>query len=354
MKILCVGGGTLGSVTPLLAIIEEIKKRHPEAVVEWWGTKNGPEKSLIEPTDINFKTIEAGKLRRYFSGQNILDVARIVTGFCQALWYLGSSKPDCVLTAGSFVAVPVAWAAYLYSVPIFVHQQDVRLGLANKLLRPFAKKVTVALPELIKDFPKQGAQLTGNPVRSIFLNPPDSISAKNKLGLDTTRPVVLVMGGGTGAKFFNDLVLESKADLIKLAQVVHVTGVGKEAGETMSGYKVLPLTNESIYLLAAADIVITRAGFGTLTELSALHKPAIVVPIPQSHQEDNAQYFADKEAIIMVRQQELTSHKLLATVSQLLTNKAMCQRLGQKLNEAISIKGAFKIADLVDEQLNQS
>lgn len=353
MKILCAGGGTLGSVTPLLAVIEEIKKRHPEVEVEWWGTENGPERELVKSNNITFQEIVSGKLRRYVSLENIVDIFRIIVGFWQAIWYLGSNKPNCLLTAGSYVAVPVAWAAYLYGVPVFAHQQDVRPSLANKLISPVASKITVALAESIKDFSSDKVILTGNPVRQVFLEYPNKDKAKEKLGLDPARPVVLVMGGGTGAQFLNNLVSQIKNDLIKVAQIIHVTGIGKNLGTATNGYKMVDLTNESVDLFAASDVVITRAGMGTLTELSALHKPAIVVPIPQSHQEDNAKYFSDKGAVIMIRQEELTSHTLLATVSQIINNKETSQKLGEKISEVLPTGASAKIADLVEEQVYQ-
>ncbi|MDZ4230007.1 MAG: UDP-N-acetylglucosamine--N-acetylmuramyl-(pentapeptide) pyrophosphoryl-undecaprenol N-acetylglucosamine transferase, partial [Candidatus Veblenbacteria bacterium] len=294
MRLLCTGGGTLGSVTPLLAVVEELRLRYPDIQVEWWGTHAGPERLLVESRNITFKTISAGKFRRYASLENLKDIIRIATGLVESLWRFGFNRPDCLLTAGSFVAVPAGWAAYLYGIPVLVHQQDVRPSLANRLLSPVASRITVALRESVKDFSPGKVVFTGNPVRSVFMNAPTTAEARRELGLSPDKPTILIIGGGSGAKALNHIALEAEPELLKLGQVIHITGAGKEVHISIPGYLTMPLTNESVTVLAAADVVVTRAGMGVLTELSALGKAAVVVPLPQSHQEDNAKYFSER------------------------------------------------------------
>lgn len=353
MKILCVGGGTLGSVTPLLAIIEKIILSEPGVKVEWWGTADGPEKQLVESQGIDFKPISAGKLRRYASLDNLKDLVYIFVGFVEALWRFGQNKPSVVLTAGSYVAVPVGWAAYFYNIPVFIHQQDVRVGLANKLLKLVAAKITVTLPESVNYFGTSKTVLTGNPVRADFEKPFDQTEAKIKLGLEPSKPLILVIGGGTGSQVLNDLVALALPNLIKITQIVHITGSDKFNGQiSVPGYLPLASTTESITVLSAADLVISRAGMGVLTELSALKKPSVVVPIPASHQQDNADYFANHESIIIMPQDKLTPASLIATVSGLLGDKDKLAKLGQRLNELMPSGAAQKIADLVLSEIN--
>ena len=142
MRILFSGGGTLGSVTPLLAVAEEFKKRGDHEFL-WLGTAKGPERFLVDEWGIRFRAIRSGKWRRYFSWKNIFDLFQIFFGFFQSLWRIARFRPDAVLTAGSFVAVPVACAAKVLGVPIFVHQQDLRWGLANRIMRPLARRISV-------------------------------------------------------------------------------------------------------------------------------------------------------------------------------------------------------------------
>ena len=352
-RILCVGGGTLGSVTPLLAVVEEIRSRFSEVEVEWWGTDNGPEKRLVESHHLIFKTISAGKFRRYASMVNVWDLGRIVLGFVGALWRFGFSKPACLLTAGSYVAVPVGWAAYLYGIPIFAHQQDVRPGLANRLLAPVAKKITVVLADSIKDFPAGKTVWTGNPVRAIFTNPPSAADARQRLDLDPAKPTILIIGGGTGAQALNEVVFAARTELVKLGQVIHLTGAHKETASALPGYLTAASTTESVTFMSAADVVITRAGMGGLSELAALKKAAVVVPIPQSHQEDNAKYFADRGGVILLPQSALTPQKLLALARQLISDATERQRLGSRLHELLPTRAAQRMADLVLAYINQ-
>lgn len=354
MKVLCVGGGTLGSVTPLLAVVEELRKRCDDLEVEWWGTDKGPEKNLVVLSEIPFRVIAAGKFRRYLSAENFKDLFNVAVGFVQSLWRLGLLRFDCVLTAGSYVAVPVGWAAYLSGIPVFVHQQDVQIGLANKLLTVVAEKITVTLAECKKDFPVNKSEVTGNPVRQVFLNSPNKLEAKKKLSLDHNKPAIVVIGGGTGAWALNKIVFEARNDLVKIGQVVNITGFNKQRQTdlSLSDFITMPLAQESITVLAAADLVITRAGMGVLSELSALKKAAIVVPMPDSHQVDNAKYFADKDAVVYIKQTELTPEKLLATVSRLINNESERIGLGERLQEVLPVWAAPKIAQMIIDSVN--
>ncbi len=352
MKIICVGGGTLGSVTPLLAVVKEIQVKEKEIQFEWWGTEHGPEKKIIEDYGLVYKPIMAGKFRRYWSWQNLIDIVWIFGGWLQAIWRLGHNKPQAVLTAGSYVAVPVAWAAYFYGVPVFLHQQDVVPSLANRLIIPIAKKITVSLPVSVEDFPAAKTILTGNPVRQEFENHLTPEMAKKKLNLNPLKPVVLIIGGSTGAQQLNELIIQSKEKLLELAQIIHLTG-GKIKTEPSEGYIPLAFTTNSQLFLSAADLVITRAGMGTLSELSVLGKPALVIPLPNSHQEKNAIYFAEQKAVKFLLAQGLTSEILIANVSELLNNKSLLNNLSQNIKKIIPTGAAGKIASLVFEELNK-
>jgi UDP-N-acetylglucosamine--N-acetylmuramyl-(pentapeptide) pyrophosphoryl-undecaprenol N-acetylglucosamine transferase len=332
MKILCAGGGTLGSVTPLLAVVDELR-RSPEPVgVYWFGTASGPERKLVESYKINFMALSAGKMRRYWSVQNFSDICRIIVGFFEALVWIVSNNVDVVLTAGSFVAVPVGWAAWFWNVPVLVHQQDVRPGLANKLLTPIATRVTVSLKESLNDFPVSKTVLVGNPVRDIFAKV-DKTQARINLGLEQNMLTLAVLGGGTGAEFFNHLITSALPKFANQIQIIHLTGMGKKIGpNSTSRYHVLDFTIDTSNILAAADLVVTRAGMGVLTELAVLSKAAIVISIPHTHQEDNARLLEKKGAAKIMNQSGLTVDNFVATVSQLLADEAVRTELGKNLH----------------------
>lgn len=346
MKILCVGGGTLGSVTPLLAVVEKLNSHFDGLVKEWWGTPQGPERRLVEAAGFSFQPISSGKWRRYFSWYNLFDVLKIIWGFIQAWWRLKSAQPDIILTAGSYVAVPVAWAAYCWRLPVLAHQQDVRPSLANKLIQPVVRKITVSLPVSLKDFPAHKTILTGNPVRQIFTQPLAAGEAKRRLGLSPDRPAILIIGGGTGAQALNELIAKSLTGFLQFTQVIHVVGANQPLPPACAGYLPLAFSLDSLTLMSASEVVVTRAGMGTLTELASLQKPSVVIPIPASHQEDNAAYFAKQGAVVLLPQTHLTPDTLIVTVSQLLQDKDSRQKLGRRFYELMPPQAAEKIANL--------
>jgi len=143
MKVLLVGGGTGGSVSPLLAVAKNLRFKKPEIEFLWLGSRNGPEKKMVTSQDIEFKWIFSGKLRRYFSWRNFVDPFFILAGLFQSFILLYKERPNIVVSAGSFIAVPTSLAAWFFRVPVLIHQQDVRPGLANKILAYVAKRITV-------------------------------------------------------------------------------------------------------------------------------------------------------------------------------------------------------------------
>jgi len=155
MKIIFSGGGTLGPVTPLLAIYDIVKTAHPEAQFLWVGTKRGPERELVEQKGIRFITLSSGKFRRYLSIWNITDIVRIIIGFFQSIEIIRKESPGLCVSAGGFISTPLHWAAWFLGVPTWIHQQDVKVGLSNKLMAPFAKVITTALSKNVADFSKK-------------------------------------------------------------------------------------------------------------------------------------------------------------------------------------------------------
>ncbi len=337
----------MGSVTPLLALAQELRCRRPDMRFFWIGTRGGPERKLVEETGIPFRAIYSGKWRRYVSFSNIIDPLLIVLGFFQSLVLIIVHRPSVIVSAGSFVSVPLVWAGFLLRVPSVIHQQDISVGLANKLMQPFAKKITVAFEEQLKLFPAKKVVWTGNPVREEILHG-DRVKATELFHLEEGIPTVLVTGGGTGAEFLNELVLASLPELTQFCQIIHLMGGnkfchprasppqadedpgiqvnsgldsrlrGNDIEEKNRYHSYEFLASGMPHALAAADLVVSRAGMGILTELAALGKPAIVVPMPGTHQEKNAAFFARHGAIEVASQESLTPQKFIALVQGLL------------------------------------
>lgn len=235
MRILFAGGFTLGSVTPLLAVIEELnvkcKMQNEKLQIVWVGTRKGPERALMQGVGIQYHWIWAPKLRRYFDWRNLFTPIALHLATKIAWFKLLKIRPDVIVTAGGFVGVPVVWAAWWLRmfgirIPVLLHNQDVRWSLANKLVAPFVKKITYALPGTVPGRWKKKAVWTGNPVRGVVLDG-DRQRGLKLCGFDDQRSTILVVGGGTGAQRLNEIVVEALPELVKKYQVIHIIGRGK-------------------------------------------------------------------------------------------------------------------------------
>jgi UDP-N-acetylglucosamine--N-acetylmuramyl-(pentapeptide) pyrophosphoryl-undecaprenol N-acetylglucosamine transferase len=359
MRILLTGGGTLGSVTPLLAVAEKLRQENPENLFLWLGTKTGPEKFLIEKNEIVFRAILAGKLRRYFSFRNFGAPFLILGGFIQALWYLWRFEPDIVLTAGSFVSVPVAYAARLFKKSVLVHQQDLSVGLANRLMAPVARKITVAFEALKAKFPAEKVVVVGNPARENLFHGRIA-AAEEKFHLTASKPTLLVMGGGLGAEALNEVFIGASEELTRFCQVIHLTGRGQSrdwaAHPNLAGnrdYHVYEFLDEGLAdAYAAATLVVSRAGFSSLTELAALGKPTIVIPIPDNQQVLNAEFFQAKKAVVYVRQIDLEPEYIVNLIQDLFNHLERLTELSVNIRQVLPLKAADNYVRLIHELID--
>ena len=354
MKVILSGGWTLGPVTPLLAIYEVVKEKYPTAEFVWVGTKNGPEKTLIERQGIKFVSFSAGKWRRYFSFVNIFDLFKILLGFFESWLFLRREKPNLCVSAGGFVSVPLHWAAKFKKIPTWIHQQDVRIGLANKLMAKSAKIITVALEENVKKFPVGKTFFLGNPVRQEILKGIRE-TAQEMFGLSGDKPVLFVTGGGTGSENVNMLVADAAEELKYVCEIIHLSGRERdhekleEIASKNSHYKTYNFfTEEMKHAYIIADLVISRGGFGTLTELSVLKKPAIIIPIP-GHQEENVALLAKSGAVVLVDERVETGAGLAKLVKDILEDKEKMESMKNKLAGLIIIAKKENILDIFEK-----
>ena len=344
-RILLAGGGSGGSATPVLAVAQALR-RAQDVDLLYVGTLDGPEAALAAAQNIPFAGVHSGKLRRYWDTRNLTDPFRVAQGIAESLQLARGFKPSHAFGAGGFGAVPPMVAARLVGARTLIHQQDVEPGLANRLLVPFASRITVTVESSIAHFPRGRTIVTGNPVREEILHA-DPARAYSALQLQPELPVVVVTGGGTGALALNRIVAAAAQRLIELTQVVHLTGRGRGVpSQTQSRrYRQFEfLVEEMPHLLAASSVVVTRAGMGTLTELAALAKPAIVVPMPESHQWANAHAFARLGAIEVADQAALTPDRLCDRVLGLLNDAPRREQLGRALAQSMPRDAADRIA----------
>lgn len=347
-KLLLSGGGTGGSVSALLAIYDVLKNEKNFEFI-WIGTKNGIEKKMIADEGLPYIAIASGKLRRYFSWQNFSDIFLIIWAFFQSLFILIKQRPNLFISAGGFVSVPTAWAAWCLRIPVLIHQQDVRPGLANKLMAPFAKIITVTFESSLKDYGKK-AIWAGNPTREKIskLNI-DKESARKYFKINSNKPIVFIVGGGTGAIAINELVLASLEKLTEQFEVIHVFGKGKGSEMKNSHYHAFEFldTNGMANAYAAADLIVSRSGLGILTEIAAAKKASILIPMPDSHQEDNAQVFANKEAALVLSEKNLNPEIFKDEIFKLFSNENQKEKLKNNLGKIIKAEAAKSVAEII-------
>ncbi|MBI2443643.1 MAG: glycosyltransferase [Candidatus Magasanikbacteria bacterium] len=356
MKIILSGGGTLGPVIPLLAIAGAITTKYPEAQFIWVGTRAGPERGIVEKAEMPFFVIGAGKWRRYPSLLNIIDLVKIVVAFFQSGVILLKQKPVLLISAGGFISVPLHWAGWLVRIPAWVHQQDVKVGLANRLMLPLAAKVTCALEETAVKLAKFKTEWIGNPCRSLAATNEEGHALRMRWKIPVAAPVILVTGGGTGSGSINRLIVEALPLLPPEWHVIHLTGPSRPrqipapAAGVYPNYHVAEFfSSEMPAAYRLACLVVSRAGFGTLTELAALAKPAIIIPLPGTHQEDNAHYLARRQAVEIMEEKAGSGPKLAQLIKELISDSPRAASLGIKLSAILPRAAAEKMIAVVED-----
>lgn len=306
--VLFVGGGTLGSVTPLLNVWQKMATRTSDWQCTWIGTEGGPEVEQVKKHGIDYYFIKCGKFRRYFSFKTFIDPVLILIGLFQSYFFLKKIKPNIIVGAGSFVQVPVCLVAKILKIPVILYQMDVYPGLANKICSRYAEVITVALPDIKYPWSQE---------KQLFIG-----AIAPRLKNNVVKNKILIFGGGTGAKAINDVVVELVGLMPTDWQVVHLCGRGKLNKKLINkdNYQQLESVEngEMLSLLTQAQIVVGRAGMGGLFEIGALGKQAIIIPIPNSHQEDNAIYYANKGAVILLDQSVLDAKTLITEIEKII------------------------------------
>lgn len=312
------GGGTAGHVTPNIALIPALQARGYD--IHYIGSYKGIERQLIGDMGIPYHPISSGKLRRYIDPRNLIDPFKVIRGLGQARRLLGEIQPDVIFSKGGFVSVPVVLAAKSHNIPCVLHESDMTPGLANKICIPCALRVCTNFPETMSHLPADKAVLTGSPIRQELFQG-DREKGLAFCGFDDSKPVLLVIGGSLGAVAVNDAVRAILPQLLGQFQVIHLCGKGKvhETLKGIKGYVQFEYIKEELRdLMAAADIVISRAGANAICEILALRKPNILIPLPaESSRGDqilNAMSFRNAGYSVMLEEKEITNEILLDAV----------------------------------------
>lgn len=337
------GGGTLGPVTPLLAVAAEWRKRDHHVKFTWIGTPDGPERLVVESAKIPFIPLAAPKFDRTRPWTWAFAPFQLVASTIRASRMLASLEPTMVMTAGAYVSVPVAFAAAVMRIPSWVHQFDIVVGLANKLMAPFAKRVSVTWEENALSFGSRKTFVVGAMIRP-FLRLGDAQMARELFGLSAQKPTVLVIGGGTGSARMNERFAVIGPELVRHANVIHITGRGKmlTSLETLGdGYVAREFVGEGMAdILALADVVVCRAGMGTIAEVVALGKPAILLPL-EGQQEANAKALENRGAVEVLK--HVTPQTLLQSILRLVESPERREALSAKVRTAFPTNGDERI-----------
>ena len=288
------GGGTGGHVVPNLAVIAELKESYPDHKILYIGSKKGIENQLINKKDIHFFQIHTGKIRRYFSFQNFIDLLKVPVGIFQAFFILKRNKPYFLFSKGGFVSFPSVVAAWALRIPIYVHESDLRPGLANKMSFYFAKKILTSFPETTKYIKNKGKiQYVGTPIRQELFKPPKKIKKPRN-----TKANILIMGGSQGAEQINTLI-DQKIDLLtEKYNLFHIRGKNYQK-TTIKNYNTYDFLGEELAdIYSFADLVISRGGANSLAEIAAFNLKAIIIPlskkVSRGDQIDNAKSYKKK------------------------------------------------------------
>jgi UDP-N-acetylglucosamine--N-acetylmuramyl-(pentapeptide) pyrophosphoryl-undecaprenol N-acetylglucosamine transferase len=345
-KICLTGGGTAGHVVPHFALYPEMLKRNWQV---FYIGSNAIEKELVTAKGIEFKTITAGKLRRYISFKNFIDIFKVGIGFLQAVLHLLFNRPNVLFSKGGFVAVPVAIAAWVLRIPVVSHESDVTPGLANKIIKPFAKKLLVTFPETIKLVGPKSVHV-GTPIRQELFTG-DRVKGLKLCGfsVDSKLPTMLVMGGSQGALKINTVLEESLPELVKKFRIVHLSGRGKVLSFSHENYCGFEYVSEGLeHIFALADFVISRAGANAIFEFLALNKPMLLIPLSEGTRGDqivNAKSFAKQGFAAEIDEGQMDSKSLISDIDQLIQHQDKIRAAQKTFDGSTSL---IKIIDQIE------
>lgn len=330
--------------------------------------------------DLNVRKVCAGKLRRYTNFKfldylehfdvvlaNITDAFRLMFGFLQSFFRLVANRPDVIFLKGGYTCLPVGMAARVLRVPYVIHDSDTVPGLTNRALSKKAAKIATGMPLEYYKYPEDKAVWTGIPVSEDFrpVTAARQKTLKKELGFDPKEPLLVVTGGSLGAEHINLAIRGILPDLLKFTGVILVAGRERypemldlkeyekwEEGSLVSNFLMLEFSGEMYKLFGAADIVVSRAGASTITELSSMGKPVIMVPnqkLPGHHQVKNAEAFMKAKAAIVVRDEDITEDPqiLLKEIKKLAKNSDKQKELAKNLRGFAKDDAAERIADMI-------
>lgn len=350
MHILFAGGGTAGHINPALAVAGYIKELHPDAKISYIGTAEKLEAKLVPQKGYDFYTIDVAGFQRKINvkniAKNLVAVKKAFVASADSKKYLKKLNPDIVVGTGGYVSGPVLKQAQRLGFKTAIHEQNAFPGVTTKMLAANANAVMLAMPEAKKYLKlKKEPVITGNPIRQELLKITKE-EARKKLGLDD-RPLILSFGGSLGARRINEAVTELIKWHMGSDRYYHIHSTGNFGYDTMkkaledtelsSMIDVREYINDMDVCMAAADLVICRAGAITLGELACCGKPSILIPSPyvaENHQYHNALTLKNKGAAELIEEKDLTGDRLIKEVSKLIDDRELLEKMSNAAKQA--------------------
>lgn len=368
MRIALTGGGTGGHLFPLIAVARELKNISQERGVSdleirFFGPKTKDESLYfaLGEEGIKFEPVMSGKMRRYFSLQNPIDLLKLFFGIFQAQWKLLFFMPDVIFSKGGYGSLPIVLAGWIFRIPIIIHESDTIPGLINKISARFATRIVIAFPSAAKYFKDSKIAILGNPTRK-DIKEGSLEEAKKIFNLKGDKPVVLILGGSQGAQAINELAMTIIDDLLLRYETILICGeqnyrnLSAEAEARLKSqqkeyFHLYPFLKQEIkHAFAAANIIVSRAGAGSIFEIAYLGKPSVLIPLPnsaQDHQLENAYEYGKFGATVIIEQQNLKPHLFLDNISHILSDENLYQLMSQNALKFASPDAARKIAEEV-------
>lgn len=355
--------------TPALAVIKKLQENPSEWEIYYLGRKYtmegsrfpSPESLLLPKEKVKFISIPAGRLQRHFTIWTIPSLLRIPLGFMVSLYWLAKIKPQVICSFGGYVSVPVIIAGKILGIPSLTHEQTATVGLANKINGYFVDRVAITFPDSRKFFPEKKVILTGNPIRQeIFQKGQPLYQFAQK------RPQIYLTGGSQGAEILNKTIWSILPQITKAYNLIHQCG-DHDYPKLQEKYRQLPqkiaqayfLTNyldpSSIGWAFNSDLIISRSGANTVLEIGALGKPAILIPLPKTannEQVANASLLARQGGAIIIDQKDLSGPKLLAVVEKMMTNLSYYQKKAQKIKKQIKTDAAQRLVEELEKLIS--
>lgn len=364
-KVVLAGGGTGGHIYPALAIASGLRKLYPDVKILFIGTERGLEKQLIPKAGYPLKLIRVKGFKRRLSLDTLSSIKQMILGGMDSLAILKEVKPDLVIGTGGYVSGPVIFFASLLRFPTIIHEQNVTPGITNRILSRFVNKVAISFPESVKYFPKSKTVLTGNPIRTEIANG-DRAQALKYFGLNFHLPVVLSFGGSQGAKRLNESMAGVIEKILKNPefQLIHVTGEKQYESfmkllenkgidlKRIGHITIRPYIYKMQNAYAAADLVISRAGAISISEITLCGKPAILIPLSTAaghHQDYNAKILKDNGAAEIINDNELSGDILYNTIIGIIKSKERLIEMAKASKSLAKPNALDSILDIIQK-----